>query len=39
MCDNGLADHEATVDGDDVHLCSSCHRLLADSGRLEEVPA
>ena len=36
MCSNGLADHLEEIDGDDVHLCSSCHGLLEESGRLED---
>ena len=40
MCSNGLADHEESVDGDDVLLCSSCRDLLVDGGRIEpEVAA
>jgi len=42
MCENGLADHFPTIDGDNVDLCSSCYDLLEESGRVgdrAEVPA
>ena len=34
MCDNGLADHFPTIDGDNVDLCSSCYSLLEEGGRV-----
>ena len=35
MCSDGLANHEESVDGEDILLCSSCRGLLEDGGRLE----
>lgn len=42
MCQNGLADHQPTIDGDRVALCGACYGLLAADGRVdasEEVTA